>query len=85
MSGHRRSKALVPEVPLGRDDHLMTWSSNLSIYRVNRFNLLDLGGAYGGARRKTNSYLRDRADELNRFDIVEELLRRNMIDVVRAV
>ena len=38
----RRQLDLRPQVDLGRDDRLMTWSSNLNIYRVNRFNVFDL-------------------------------------------
>ena len=41
----RRHYADRPQVSLGGgDDRLMTWSSNLNIYRVNRFHPIDLNG-----------------------------------------
>lgn len=44
-----------PNLLLGRrDDRVMTWSSSLNIYRVNRLNLIDLtenGGKEGRVGR----------------------------------
>ena len=69
-----------PQIALGRgDDRLMTWSSNLNIYRVNRFHPIDLDEGKG--EKNINSW----GNRVQRFDFVEALLMRNMVDVVEAV
>jgi hypothetical protein len=62
----------------------MTWSSNLNIYRVNRYHPIDLGlgkeagaGGGGGGWRTTR--------EETRVDLIEQLLFRNMLDVVECI
>ena len=52
------------------ENRLMTWSNSLNIYRVNRLQVFDLEEE---SRRNKN---------INRaFDIVAELLMRNMVEV----
>ena len=57
----------------------MTWSSNLNIYRVNRFHPIDLDD---GKERNANN--NSWGNRVQRFDFVEALLMRNMVDVVEA-
>ena len=70
-----------PQIALGRgDDRLMTWSTNLNIYRVNRFHPIDLDG-----KEKNSSSNNSWGNRVQRFDFVEGLLMRNMVDVVEAI
>ena len=79
-TGHLYGGADRPQIALGRgDDRLMTWSSNLNIYRVNRFHPIDLDGKEKSSN--SNSW----GNRVQRFDFVESLLMRNMVDVVEAV
>ena len=78
----RRHYVDRPQVALGGgggDDRLMTWSSNLNIYRVNRFHPIDLSG--DRKDKDANSW----GSRVQRFDFIESLLMRNMVDVVEAV
>ena len=71
-----------PQISLGRgDDRLMTWSTNLNIYRVNRFNPIDLDGK----DKRNNNISSSWGNRVQRFDFVESLLMRNMVDVVEAI
>ena len=69
----RRNLDLRPQVDLGRDDRLMTWSSNLNIYRVNRFNVFDLNETKKAAKTEV------------KFDLIEQLLRYNLVHVVEDI
>lgn len=89
----------MPEVSLGRDSRLMTWSSNLNIYRVNRFHPLDLGSYGEGSkvRSEVSWYssvklgfiscflVQTNAQAVIKFDLIEALLMRNMIDEVEDI
>lgn len=70
-----------PQIALGRgEDRLMTWSTASGCYRVNRFHPIDLDG-----KDKNNSSRNSWGNRVQRFDFVESLLMRNMVDVVEAV
>jgi len=56
-----------PHVLLGTESHVMAWNPNLNIYRINRYNLMNLED-----RKKNQKY-----DE-SRLDYVEEFLSRNL-------
>ncbi len=85
------SRFLRPQVSLGdNDDRLMTWSTNLNIYRVNRFSGLsaDDGRHHYHPSSSFLTSRRDRerhADFESRFDIVEQMLMRNMIEAVEDI
>jgi len=68
------------EIGLTRDDRLMTWSSNLNIYRVIRQPDLiadHLRVNKNGSNSSKNVNLR--------FDLIRELLARNMVDCVEDI
>ena len=67
-----------PQVALGRDDRLMTWSSNLNIYRVNRFHPFDLS-SYEKSKAKAEALI------ASKFDIIEALLMRNMVEAAEKI
>ena len=66
----RRTFYTDSSLNLGKDNHVMSWNTNLNIYRVNRFKGFDLEEI-------------EKREQL--FDFIEALLMNNMVHVVEAI
>ena len=72
----QRSEPLV----LGQGSSSLSWCPGLNIYRVNRFNLLTNDKAQ---KRFESPWIREAT--VVKFDIIEELLCRNLLHVVETI